>query len=257
MAIETRHKGWAWSQQPVDQSASAFQGGSMKKNIAIRFALAVLLAAGGLQIAQATPAWEFTNPGTSFNNNYWVFGQAFAVNTNVTASGLGYYADPKTGLANGQSIALYLCANPTCETTGTLLATATVTNIYPLYGHFRYVTIPSVSLLAGQSYEVVGTSNTANYTWSDPGFAVNPAVSLVTTYNGGTDRWVAGNSPIFLGDGNYTSDLGGEDGYWGPDVFLGLPSFTTVPEPTSLAMFGLGLSLLGLLLYGRRRSMES
>lgn len=227
----------------------------MKKTIAVAFGLAVCLTVGGIQCAQATPAWEFTNPGTSYNNNYWVFGQAFSVNADVTASGLGYYADPNTGLANGQLLALYQCADTACETTATLLATATVTNIYPLYGHFRYVTIPSVSLTAGMSYEVVGTSNTANYTWADPGFVTDPAVTLVTTYDGGTDRWMLGNSPIFLGNGNYTSDLNGADGYWGPNVFFGEPTFTSVPEPGVLAMFGVGLSMLGLFYWRRRRSI--
>ncbi len=211
-----------------------------------------MLAFGALNPSAAGPAWEFTAPGASFNNDYWDFAQAFSVSTNVQATGLGYYADPVTGLANGQQVALYQCADSACETTATLIASATVDNTYPLTGHFRYVTISPVELIAGNSYEVAGTSNTANYTWDDPGFATDPAVALLPTYNGGTDRWLLANSPTFLGGGNYTSNLGGEDGYWGPNVFLGAPVFT--PEPASLALLVAGVVGIGV---ARRHSSRT
>src|SRR5580704_13298299 len=75
--------------------------------------------------AGATPLWEFTTAGGSFTNNTWDFATAFAVTTTVSASGLGYYADPNNGFVNSNPVALYLCADAACDSTGTLIASAT------------------------------------------------------------------------------------------------------------------------------------
>jgi hypothetical protein len=206
--------------------------------------LAALALGAGLfatGAANAGPAWEFTSPGTNFTNGTWDFAQAFSVNSAVTVTGLGYYADPVTGNADGNPVALYQCADALCSTTGTLLTSTNVTNIYPLTGHFRYVTIAPIDLIAGMSYEIVGISNSDNYTWADAGFATDPSITLISM-NGGTDRWLSTGSLTFLNGSNSTSNLGGEDGYWGPNLFFGTPTFTQVPEPFTITMFGAGLA---------------
>ena len=211
-----------------------------------------LLATIGVLVsatASAGPAWEFTSAGNSFNNNNWIFASAFNVLSDVTASGLGYYADPNNGFVNANHVALYECDNVTCTGTGNLLASATVDNTYPLTGHFRYVTIAPILLQAGHSYEVVGVSFGDNYTWNDPGFATDPNIVLVGDGVGvGTTRWELenGQGPKFLNYVNYNEIE--PDGFWGPNVFLGQPTFA--PEPASLLLAGLGLAGLG---WTRRR----
>jgi len=193
--------------------------------------------------ASADPGWEFTTPGNSFTNGQWDFATAFTVNSDVTLSGLGYYADPITGNVDSNAVAFYQCADTACLTTGTLLASADVTDIYPINGHFRYVTISPIDLVAGVSYEVAGVSNSDNYTWNDPGFAVNPAISILDT-SGQESRWALIGTPDFL-TGSGFLDIPGEDGIWGPNVFFGQPSFVTTPEPSTWAMMLLGFAGLG------------
>jgi len=199
------------------------------------------MAAAGA--ANATAAWEFSAPGNDFSNGTWDFASAFTVNTTVTASGLGYYASPTNGQVASNPVALYQCADVNCDSTATLIASATVTNIYPLNGHFRFVTIDPITLNPGVGYEVAGVSNGDNYTWNDTGFATNAAVTL-TSISGGTTRWQSLGTPDFL---NYTNTAQIEqDGFWGPNVYLGAATgFTDVPEPATWSMliggvFGIG-----------------
>ena len=133
--------------------------------------------------AVATPLWEFTSAGNSFSNGSWDFGNNFQVKSTVTVTGLGYFADPNNGFVDANQVALY-------ASTGTLLASATVDNTYPLVGHFRYVTISPVILTPG-IYQIDGASHADNYTWNDPGFFTNPAI----IYLGNT--WHPDTSPVF------------------------------------------------------------
>lgn len=222
----------------------------MKRKNQLLAALVATVSLATASVASAGALWEFTSAGNSFSNGTWNFATAFSVTSDISATGLGYYADPINGFVDANQVALYKCDDATCTTTGTLIASATVDNTYPLTGHFRYVTIAPVLLQAGESYEVAGVSHSTNYTWDDPGFATDSAITLIAL-GGQVGRWQAGSSPDFLNYGQ--NDLGGRDGYWGPNVFVGEPTFAT-PEPASLVLVALGLAGLGA---ARRRQRDA
>lgn len=216
----------------------------------MQYKLKAGLIALGLTVtatATAGPAWEFTSAGNSFNNNNWIFADAFTVTSTVTATGLGYYADPVNGQVDANPVALYKCDTAGCMTTGTLLAKVTVDNTYALFDHFRYVTISAVTLDPGD-YLVSGVSHGDNYTWNDAGFSTDPSI----IYPLNATRWqLAGTTPDFL---NYIN--AGEierDGFHGPNVFLGKPTFTGgVPDAATWMLMITGFGLVGVTQRRRR-----
>ena len=215
------------------------------KSILVSTVMALTAMAGA---ANAGAAWEFTTAGNSFNNNTWDFAQAFTVVNDVTASGLGYYADPFNGQVHSNPVALYECSNAGCNGgTGNLLAQVTVDNTYALNGHFRYVTIAPIVLLAGHSYEVAGVSFGNNYTWNDAGFTNDPNL-IVPLFD---TRWQQLNTPDFM-NANNPNEIE-SDGFWGPNVYLGdAGGFTGAPEPAAWGLMIMGFGLAGASLRRRR-----
>jgi hypothetical protein len=175
--------------------------------------VAALLAGSAPREALAEAAWEFTTAGASFSNGSWNFGTNFTVTKPVTVSALGYYADPVTAFSSAHPVSLYRVDGGFTGGTGTLLASATVTGTDTLTGHFRYATIPMITLLPG-NYQIDGVSNADNYTWNDVGFSTSSSI----TYVGNTWTNVGiGGLPDFQNfvQNNVT------DGYWGANLFLG------------------------------------
>jgi hypothetical protein len=191
--------------------------------------VAVLLA--GLVVlpsaisAAPISAWEFTNPGNAFTNGSWVFGINFTVgNSNLTVSSLGYYDDSGDGFNDNHEVGMY-------DSGGTLLSSTTVTSASPLIDHFRFQGVTPFTLLAGQTYRVVGVSHSDLYTWNDPGFAANTAI----TYGG--DIYDAGTT-LF----DPTTVRADADGVFGPNFQTGAAS--SVPEPATCSLLALGNAAL-------------
>ncbi len=193
----------------------------------LTLAFSLILTLGGFSAFADTAAWEFTTPGTAFTNDSWTFGIDFTVgSSNVTVDALGYYDDSGNGFNDNHQVGMY-------DSLGNLLASTTVTSASTLDGHFRYASITPIVLLAGDTYRMVGVSQSDLYTWDNPGFAADPLI----TYNG--DTYDHGTT-LFDPTGQFHNDV--SDGFFGPD-FLISGTQSPVPEPSTVPLLAVALGI--------------
>lgn len=198
----------------------------MLKRLYYLAAFSVIMIAPGT--VSASPLVEFTTPGNSYTNGSWTFGIDFSVGrSNILVTALGYYDDAGNGFVDNHEVGLY-------DSVGNLLGSGLATSASSLIGHFRYVDITPVTLLAGQTYRVVGVSHSDLYTYNDIGFAADPSITyLGDTYDPGTT--------LFDPTGQFHNDA--TDGFFGPNLFIN-GSSSPVPEPGAYGLVGGGLAAL-------------
>ena len=189
---------------------------------------AALLASSG---ARAVPvsAWELATVSGNWSDS-WSFGDLFTVgSSNITVSSLGALDVGLDGFkSNGILVGLYR------ESDQALLASTALNSSNGLVGNYRFASIADVQLQANTAYRVVAVNGDDDYntalgspvavdpriTWNGYGYCRSAALSFCNANMGSERTWMA----------NFRLDDDSSGG--------------KVPEPSSLALLGLGLLAL-------------
>jgi hypothetical protein len=185
------------------------------------------------QTVFSDPLYTFETVNKTYSNDIpATLGFQFSVKDNFMVTSLGWFDDCLNGFQDEHTVKLF-------DGAGTLLASATLSagKVDPLNGSFRYEAITPVTLTAGTTYLMAGTTgDTDPYTENDDicGFTINPRFMI------GPDagRFVD-NTPGFVYPDQHYSDY---MIYAGPNL-----DGVNVPEPASLVLLCAGCAGLALL----------
>lgn len=182
------------------------------------------------------PAVTIGGAGTTDDDTDDVTGFVFTVgDLPIAVDELGFWDFGSDGLNVAHDVGIFRQSDQAIIVQGTVPAGVDA----PLDGGFRYVSIPAITLLAGESYQAVAYRPAPVTDLVGVNFPTFSSASAITVDQG-----------IFLnGTGGLafaTSNPGTANGVFGPNFKI-----HAIPEPSTLLLAALGL--LGLLGFTRRR----
>ena len=194
--------------------------------------LALALALASPAAAQISPAFNYTSSSTLSDNRPFTLGFSFSLSQATTINGLGYWTG---GTLTSHQVGIW-------SSSGTLLASGTVSAADPLLGNYRYDSIAPLLLGAGNYViggeffngllpsDLAGVTTAPNFTWTgdrqSPGSFAFPTESYLTY----------GDQGIAL-------------------VNFSIAQTNAVPEPATWAMMLIGFGGIGVSLRRRKRVM--
>jgi hypothetical protein len=191
--------------------------------------------------ADLTPVVEYTSTGALYDTRPFTLGYEFQLSRTFDITALGYWA-PGLVVANGyqatQQVGVW-------DSSGNLLASATVSDTDPIIGHFQYQTISTLVLGPG-TYMIGGTYDGGVFQSFATGVTSQPGYTWVT------DEWTYGpglNDPTTSSGGTY-----GANGIFQVDLAT---SSTATPEPGYYGVLALGVGTLAAMANRRKKAQKA